>query len=54
MPKQIFSRLVQEQKEVGGVFEPEVIAMMSDAFDRILLDFINRDDPLSDSGEATD
>ena len=38
-------RLVKEQD--GGVFDPEEIAVMATAFDRLLADFklVDRDDP---------
>ena len=48
MPKQTFLRLVEDEdeQEVGGVFEPDDIAIMTSAFDRILsdLELVGRDD----------
>ena len=48
MPKQTFLRLVEDEdeQEVGGVFEPDDIAIMTSAFDRILSDLklVGRDD----------
>ncbi len=46
MPLQTIVRLVKE--EDGGVFDPEDIAVMATAFDRLLADFrlVDRDDPL--------
>jgi hypothetical protein len=43
---QTLVRLVKEQD--GGVFDPEDIAVMATAFDRLLADFklVDRDDPL--------
>jgi hypothetical protein len=44
MPKQTFLRLIEDliededEQEVGGVFEPDDIAIMTSAFDRILSD----------------
>ena len=45
MPLQTIVRLVKE--EDGGVFDPEDIAVMATAFDRLLADFklVDRDDP---------
>ena len=45
VPLQTLIRLVKE--EDGGVFDPEDIAVMATAFDRLLADFklVNRDDP---------
>jgi hypothetical protein len=48
MPKQTFLRLIEDEDEleVGGVFEPDDIAIMTSAFDRILSDLklVGRDD----------
>jgi hypothetical protein len=52
MPKQTFLRLIEDliededEQEVGGVFEPDDIAIMTSAFDRILSDLklVGRDD----------
>jgi hypothetical protein len=46
VPLQTLVRLVKE--EDGGVFDPEDIAVMATAFDRLLADFklADRDDPL--------
>jgi len=46
VPLQTIVRLVKE--EDGGVFDPEDIAVMATAFDRLLADFrlVDRDDPL--------
>jgi hypothetical protein len=43
---QTLARLIKE--EDGGVFDPEDIAVMATAFDRLLADFklVNRDDPI--------
>jgi hypothetical protein len=49
VPTQPLLRLVSaEQKEVGGVFGPHEIAVMTAAFEGILrdLNLIDRDDPL--------
>jgi len=49
MATQTLQRLVQtEQEQEGGVFGPTEIAIMTTAFDRILLDLklVDRDDPL--------
>jgi hypothetical protein len=48
VPQQTLRRLVQEEQEEGGVFDPEDIAVMTTAFDRLLADFklTNRDDPV--------
>ncbi len=41
-------RLAQEDQPEGGAFGPDEIAVMTIAFDKLLLDFklANRDDPL--------
>ena len=46
--KQTFLRVVEEQQNIGGVFEPDVVAVMSTAFDGILSDLhlVHRDDPI--------
>jgi hypothetical protein len=46
VPLQTLIGLVKE--EDGGVFDPEDIAVMATAFDRLLADFrlVDRDDPL--------
>ena len=46
MPKQTYLRLVEDKQEVGGVFQPDDIAIMTSAFDRILSDLklVGRDD----------
>jgi hypothetical protein len=48
MPQQTLRRLVQEEQQEGGVFDPEDIAVMTTAFDRLWADFklTNRDDPV--------
>jgi hypothetical protein len=38
MPKQTFLTLVEDEQEVGGVFPPNDIAIMTSAFDRIVSD----------------
>jgi hypothetical protein len=45
VPLQTLVRLLKE--EDGGVFDPEDIAVMATAFDRLLADFklVDRDDP---------
>ena len=45
MSLQTLVRLIKE--EDGGVFDPEDIAVMATAFDRLLADFklVDRDDP---------
>jgi hypothetical protein len=47
VPLQTLVRLVKEE-DGGGVFDPEEIAVMATAFDRLLADFklVDRDDPL--------
>ena len=47
MPLQTLVRLVKEE-EGGGVFDPEDIAVMATAFDRLLADFklVDRNDPI--------
>ena len=46
MPKKAFLRLVEDEQEVGGVFGPDDIAIMTSAFDHILSDLklVARDD----------
>jgi hypothetical protein len=46
MPKKTFLRLVEGEQEVGGVFGPDDIAIMTSALDRILSDLklVRRDD----------
>src|ERR1700750_1914208 len=46
MPKQTFLGLVEDEKEVGGVFGPDELAIMVGAFDHILSDLklVGRDD----------
>ena len=52
VPKQTFLRLIEQeqekQQEVGGVFDPEQIAIMTAAFDQLMGHFklVDRDDPL--------
>ena len=48
MPQQTLLRLVKEEQQEGGVFDPEAIAVMTKAFDALLADFklTNRDDPV--------
>ena len=46
MPLQTLVRLVKE--EDGGVFDPEEVAVMATAFDRVLADLklVDRNDPI--------
>jgi hypothetical protein len=48
MPKQTFLRVLEDEQEVGGVFEPDDIAIMTSAFDLIRsdLELVDRDDPI--------
>jgi hypothetical protein len=48
VPQRTLFRLVKEEQQEGGVFAPEDIAIMTTAFDRLLIDFklTNRDDPV--------
>jgi len=48
LPQQTLLRLVKEEQQEGGVFDPEAIAVMTKAFDALLADFklTNRDDPV--------
>ena len=48
MPTQTLLRLAEEDQKEGGVFGPEEIAVMTTAFDQLLLDYklVSRDDPL--------
>jgi hypothetical protein len=48
VPKQTFLRLVKEEQEVGAVFGPKEIALMTGVFDQVLFDLnlIKRDDPM--------
>jgi hypothetical protein len=49
VPLQTLVRLVKEEEaQEGGVFDPEDIAIMATAFDRLLADFklVNREDPI--------
>ena len=48
MPKQTFLRLVEEEQDQGGVFDPQAVGLMTSAFDQILLDLklVKRDDPM--------
>jgi hypothetical protein len=43
-----FLRLVKEEQQEGGAFDPDEIAVMTTAFEQILLDLrlTNRDDPV--------
>ena len=53
MPLQTLVRLVKE--EDGGIFDPEDIAVMATAFDRVLADLklVDRNDPIvRDAGQA--
>jgi hypothetical protein len=47
VPLQTLVRLVKEEEE-GGVFDPEDIAVMATAFDRLLADLklVDRNDPV--------
>jgi hypothetical protein len=38
VPKQTLLRLVEEEQEVGGVFDPASVALMTSVLDQILLD----------------
>jgi hypothetical protein len=48
VPKQTLLRLVEEEQEVGGVFDPASVALMTSVLDQILLDLklVKRDDPI--------
>jgi hypothetical protein len=48
MPTQTLHKLVEEEQEEGGAFEPEQIAVMTTAFDQLLSDLrlVKRDDPI--------
>ena len=48
MPTQTLLRLAQEGQKEGGIFGPEEIAVMTTAFEQLLLDYklVSRDDPL--------
>ena len=48
VPQQTLLRLVEEEQEEGGSFDPETIAVMTAAFDHLLVDLklTNRDDPV--------
>jgi hypothetical protein len=48
VPKQTLLRLVEEEQEVGGVFDPASVAFMNSVLDQILLDLklVKRDDPI--------
>jgi len=48
MPTQTLHKLVEEEREEGGAFEPEQIAVMTTAFDQLLSDLrlVKRDDPI--------
>jgi hypothetical protein len=48
VPTQTLLRLAQSEQEEGGAFDPEAIAVMSAAFEHILLELklTDRDDPL--------
>ena len=48
MPQPTLLRLVKEEQQEGGVFDPEAIAVMTKAFDALLADFklTTRDDPV--------
>jgi hypothetical protein len=48
MPTQTLHKLVEEEQEEGGAFEPEQIAVMTTAFDLLLSDLrlVKRDDPI--------
>jgi hypothetical protein len=47
VPQQTLLKLVKEQQG-GGVFDPETVAVMTTAFDRLLADFklVDRKDPV--------
>ena len=48
MPRQAFLRLVEEEQEVGAVFGPEELALLTRVFDQVLVDLklVKRDDPI--------
>jgi len=48
VPTETFLRLVREEQEQRGAFDPKQIAAMTTAFDRLLLDLklVRRDDPI--------
>ena len=48
IPRQTFLRLVEEEEEVGAVFGPEELALLTRVFDQVLVDLklVKRDDPI--------
>jgi hypothetical protein len=48
MPTQTLRKLVEEEQEESGAFEPEQIAVMTTAFEQLLSDLrlVKRDDPI--------
>ena len=48
MPIQTLLRLAKSEREEGGAFDPDQIAIMTTAFEQVLLDLklTDRDDPL--------
>ena len=48
MPRRTFLRLVEEEQEVGAVFGPEELELMTRVFDQVLVDLklVKRDDPI--------